>query len=252
MLISVCKAQFLGLSSSVVDDTKASGAPPAQSGSADRRTQPRYRFTAHAQIIEDASGKNIEAHVGDISERGCHAQTTTTFPLGTVTKIVIRKGTDSFAAQARVVYSSGDSIGLAFSDVAPDQLRILQAWLGSSRERDWLTRSRRRTQRVLMRVRVRVSGQSSAASRFDEETHTLAINAHGASIPLSKPVSKGQRLELSNVATGDRAECIVAYIGQRQGGHMEVGVEFILASPKFWHVVFPPTDWTQPVSGIEQ
>ena len=25
----------------------------------------------------------------------------------------------------------------------------------------------------------------------------------------------------------------------------------ILASPKFWRVAFPPTDWTQPVSGVE-
>lgn len=143
-------------------------------------------------------------------------------------------------------------MGLAFSDIAPDQVPVLETWLGSSRERDWLTRNRRRTQRVLMRVRVRVSSQSSAPSRFDEETYTLAINVHGASIPLSKHVSKGQRLEILNVVTGDKAECVVAHLGQRQGDHIEVGVEFILASPKFWRVAFPPTDWTQPLSGFEQ
>ena len=143
-------------------------------------------------------------------------------------------------------------MGLAFSEVPPDQLPTLESWLGSSRERDWLTRNRRRTQRVLMRIRVRVASQGSPASRFDEETYTLAINVHGASIPLSKPVSKGQRLEILNVVTGDKAECIVAHLGQRQGDHIEVGVEFILANPRFWRVAFPPTDWTQPMSGIEQ
>jgi hypothetical protein len=235
-----------------VDETKASGGPPAQRGAADRRTRPRYRFTAHADVIHEASGKKVEANIVDISERGCHAETNEPLPLGTETKILIRKSGDSFAIQARVVYSSGSSMGLAFSDIPPDQLPILETWLGSSRERDWLTRNRRRTQRVLMRVRVRVSSQGSAPARFDEETHTLAINVHGASIPLSKPVSKGQRLEILNVVTGDKAECVVAYLGQRHGDHMEVGVEFILANPKFWRVAFPPTDWTQPMSGTEQ
>jgi len=234
----------------IVDETKASGGSPAQRD-ADRRTQPRYRFMALAEVIDNVSEKNIEAHIVDISERGCHAETNKPFPLGTETKILIRRGGESFATRARVVYSSGNGMGLAFSDIPSNQLPMLESWLGSSRERDWLTRNRRRTQRVLMRIRVRVSSQGPPASRFDEETYTLAINAHGASIPLSRPVTKGQRLEILNVATGDKAECVVAHLGQRQSDHIEVGVEFILASPKFWHVAFPPTDWTQPVSGVE-
>jgi hypothetical protein len=52
-----------------------------------------------------------------------------------------------------------------------------------------------------------------------------------------------------NIATGDRAECIVAYLGQRQGDRLEVGIEFILPNPNFWHVAFPPKDWTQPLAG---
>ncbi len=234
-----------------MDETKSSGRPPGQRGAADRRSQPRYRFTAHAKVTHEISGKNVEANIIDISERGCHAETNEPFPLGTETKILIRKSGDSFATQARVVYSSGNGMGLAFSDIPSNQLPMLESWLGSSRERDWLTRNRRRTQRVLMRIRVRVSSQGSPVSKFDEETYTLAINAHGASIPLSRSVTKGQRLEVLNVATGDKAECVVAYLGQRQGDHIEVGVEFILASPKFWRVAFPPTDWTQPVSGVE-
>lgn len=233
-----------------MDETKASGGPPTERG-ADRRTQPRYRFTALAEVIDQVSGKNVEANIADISERGCQAETKEPFPLGTETKILIRKGRESFATRARVVYSSGSGMGLAFSNIPSNQLPMLESWLGSSRERDWLTRNRRRTQRVLMRIRVRVSSQGAPGSGFDEETYTLAINAHGASIPLSRPVTKGQRLEVLNVATGDKAECVVAHLGQRQGDCMEVGVEFILASPKFWRVAFPPTDWTQPMSGVE-
>ena len=226
-----------------MDETKTAGRTPSKGAAADRRTQPRYRFTAYAEVIDTVTGRNVEANIVDLSERGCHVETSKTFALGAETKVLIKKGGDSFATQARVVYSSGSGMGLAFSDIPPDQLPILESWLGSSREREWLTRNRRRTQRVLMRIRVRVASQDLPASKFEEETYTLAINVHGASIPLSRPVSKGQRLEISNVATGDKAECVVAHLGPRQGDYVEVGVEFILANPKFWRVAFPSTDW---------
>ena len=96
---------------------------------------------------------------------------------------------------------------------------------------------------------MRVSVQHTPASDF-EETHTLSLNAHGALILLSASVGKGHRLELLNIATGDRAECIVAHVGQHQGDRIEVGVEFILPNPQFWHVAFPPKDWTQPISDL--
>jgi hypothetical protein len=233
----------------MVDETKAPAGPAAPRRAADRRTQLRYKFSADAEISEEKSGTRMEARIDDISERGCHAETNSPFPLGTETRIRISKGGDSFSAQARVVSSSVNGLGLAFSHIAPDQLPILEVWLGSSRERDWLTLNRRRTQRVLVRVAVRVSAQNPPASRFDEDTHTLAINAHGASIPLSKSVVKGQRLELLNIATGDKAECVVAYLGQQQGDRTEAGIEFILPNANFWHVAFPPNDWTQPVLG---
>lgn len=233
----------------MADNPKTPASPASPRRAADRRTQLRYKFAADAEVIEEKSGTRIEARIDDISERGCHAETNSPFPLGTETKIRISKGRDSFAAQARVVSSSANGLGLAFSYIAPDQAPILETWVGSSREREWLILNRRRTQRVLVRVAVRVSAHNPPASRFDEDTHTLAINAHGASIPLSKSVGKGQRLELLNIATGDKAECIVAYLGQRHGDRTEVGIEFILSNANFWHVAFPPNDWTQPVSG---
>jgi hypothetical protein len=138
-------------------------------------------------------------------------------------------------------------MGLAFAEIAKEQHEVLEKWLGPLRERHWVILNRRKTQRVLVRVPVRVSEQAPA-SHFDEDTQTLALNAHGALILLSTSVGKGQRLQLLNIATGDRAECIVAYLGKRQGDRIEVGVEFILPNPQFWHVAFPPKDWTQPIS----
>ena len=160
--------------------------------------------------------------------------------------VQINKDLDSFVASARVVYASAKGMGLAFGQLGENQLEVLEIWLGPLRERDWLVQNRRKTQRVLMRVPVRVSGQNALGSSFDEETHTLAVNANGALVLLSAPLRKGQLLKLVNKPTGDKAECLVAYLGQRQGDLVEVGIAFRLPNPKFWRVTFPPKDWTQP------
>jgi hypothetical protein len=232
----------------MAQEAKTPAGPLPQRGVADRRTLPRYTFTADAEIVEEISGKRIEARIADISQRGCQAETSNPLPLGTQASIRITKGSESFETRGRVVYSSPSSLGIAFSDIQPAQAAVLESWLGLSRERDWLTLNRRRTQRVLVRVPIRVSAQSGSASQFQEQTHTLAISAHGASIQLLRPVARGEKLELLNIATGDRAECIVAHLGQRHGDSLEVGIEFLLPNPNFWHVAFPPKDWTQPLT----
>jgi hypothetical protein len=229
----------------MVDEPKElAGTRPRRA--AERRTEPRYRFTAAAELFEEKSGMRTEARIADISQRGCYVETDRAFPLGTTITVGISKGSDRFVTETRVVYSSIKGMGLAFSEITQGQVQILETWLGPLRERDLLTLNRRRTQRVLMRVPIRVSGHKTPAANFDEQTHTLAVNAHGASILLFASVKKGQRLKLVNVATEDEAECIIAYVGRRQADRMEVGVSFVLANPRFWHVVFPPHDWPRP------
>jgi len=218
---------------------------------AERRTHPRYGFNADAEIIEDVSGTRIEARITDISQRGCYVETARSFPLGTTIEVKITKGGESFVASGRVVYSSDKGMGLTFGDIDKEQLERLEAWLGPLRERDWFVENRRRTQRVIMRVPVRISGQNSVGSHFEEETHTLAVNADGALVVLSISVKKGQVLHLVNVAMGDKAECVVAYLGQRQGDLVEVGIAFRLPNPNFWRVAFPPRDWSQPIGPDE-
>jgi hypothetical protein len=79
---------------------------------------------------------------------------------------------------------------------------------------------------------------------FEEETQTRAISAHGALILVSTQVYRGQRLTLSNVQTKAALECVVAHIEKYQSSQPQVGVEFMLPNPIFWHVAFPPKDWT--------
>jgi PilZ domain-containing protein len=211
---------------------------------ADRRTHPRYAFNASAEVNAE-SGAPVSTRVRDLSQQGCYLDTDSPLPLGTNAKVRMIKGAKSLEVQGRVVYNQpGKGMGLMFTAVKPEYGGTLDSWINESRETSWLAANRRRSQRVLMKVPVRVSVQAGAASLSEEETHTLAVSAHGALIAISAPLYRGQRLTLSNPHTKDSLECVVAHIDRFPDEQMKVGVEFLLPNPTFWHVAFPPKDWT--------
>jgi hypothetical protein len=103
---------------------------------------------------------------------------------------------------------------------------------------------RRRSQRVLMQVAVRVSGKDAQGNSFDEETETLAINAHGALILTSARVTSGSLVKMQHKGTKEEQECHVAFLGPVRAGKSEIGLEFSAPRPAFWRVAFPPEDWS--------
>src|SRR2546423_307265 len=227
-----------------VDAEKPAG-PSVTLAGADDGTHPRYEFIAAVEVLAVESGSRMETRVRDLSQRGCYVDTSNALPLGTVTDVRITKGGQLFEARARVVYSrAGQGMGLMFTGIEPEQLWTLETWLAESRETSWLAANRRRSQRVLMTIPVRVSGQNGVGLPFEEDTYTVAISAHGALILVSTQVYRGQRLSLSNIQTKAALECVVAHIDRRQTNQSQVGVEFMLPNPMFWHVAFPPKDWT--------
>jgi PilZ domain-containing protein len=229
----------------IPSEVEKPASPSAALAGADRRTHPRYEFIAAVEVVAAESGERIETRVRDLSQQGCYVDTNNPLPLGTVTDVRITKSAQLFEAGARVVYSrASKGMGLLFTTIEPEHLQTLGTWLNESRETSWLAANRRRSQRVLMTIPVRVSGQMGVGLPFEEETQTKAISAHGALILLSTQVYRGQRLTLSNVQTKAALECVVAHIARRQGEHPQMGVEFVLPNPMFWHVAFPPRDWT--------
>jgi hypothetical protein len=103
---------------------------------------------------------------------------------------------------------------------------------------------RRRSQRVLMQVGVRVSGTDAQGRTFHEETDTLAINAHGALILLHARITSGSILKMQNNRTREEQDCHVVFLGPVRGEKAEIGLEFSDPRPQFWRVAFPPEDWT--------
>jgi hypothetical protein len=211
----------------------------------DRRQHPRYKFAALISVLDSKSGRRIETQLGDLSLQGCYVATKEPFPLGTATTLRITRGAVSCDADARVVFSREKSgMGLLFTDVEPDRAQILSTWVSDARENAWLALSRRRSQRVLLRVPLMVFGQNALGAPFEEKTETTTVSAHGALLLLSKALDKGQPISLASVQTKAAAECIVVHIGEVQGSQVQIGVEFVLPSPAFWHVSFPPKDWS--------
>jgi len=104
--------------------------------------------------------------------------------------------------------------------------------------------ARRRSQRVLMQVALRLRGVDTQGQDFEEYTETLAINAHGALVLIGARVTSGAVVKLKNVKTEEEQECHVAFLGPVRGGKAEVGLEFTVPRPAFWRVAFPPEDWS--------
>lgn len=102
----------------------------------------------------------------------------------------------------------------------------------------------RRSCRVLVQIPVQLRTERDAKQSFEEDTRTLVVNAHGALVALLHSVQNGQALLLKNKASSEEQVCRVVYLGAAQDGKAQVGVEFAAPAPNFWHIAFPPEDWS--------
>ena len=99
--------------------------------------------------------------------------------------------------------------------------------------------AKRRSQRVLMQVGVRICGTDAQGKPIDEETETLAINAHGALVMLQARFTSGTKVLLQHKRTQEEQECHVVFLGPVRSGKAEIGLEFTSPHPTFWRVAFP-------------
>jgi hypothetical protein len=106
--------------------------------------------------------------------------------------------------------------------------------------------NRRRSQRVVLALGITVASASEGRNAaFQEETQTLIVNAHGALILLAAKVEKGQLLHMKNRATREEQTCKVVFVGPVANGKTQIGIEFTSPSPEYWHIAFPPEDWSE-------
>jgi hypothetical protein len=104
--------------------------------------------------------------------------------------------------------------------------------------------NQRRSHRVMLSVRIVITGDRPNGHRFSEETFTSVVNAHGALILLAEEVTCGQLVTIRNVKSGEELQGEVLEIGESHAGKSQVAVEFLEPSPRFWRIAFPPEDWS--------
>ena len=94
--------QSIATSIATMEEKKSAAppAPPAPTG-ADRRTHPRYEFTAAVEVIAPESGARIETRVRDLSQQGCYVDTNNALPLGTVTDVHIQKFSNCYRSSRK-------------------------------------------------------------------------------------------------------------------------------------------------------
>jgi hypothetical protein len=101
---------------------------------------------------------------------------------------------------------------------------------------------KRRTQRVQIAMPIIVRGQTGA-QKFEEETNTVTVNVHGGLLLLKTPVNRMQKLSIVNPKTTEEMPCTVVFVGQKESGKTQIGIEFDEPSRLFWKISFPPDDW---------
>ena len=96
----------------------------------ERRANTRFAFSVAAEVVELRSQARIASRSSDLGLGGCYVDTLTPFPVGSPVKVRLTQANRTFEAQAAVTYAHvGMGMGLAFSEVQPDQLATLQDWV---------------------------------------------------------------------------------------------------------------------------
>jgi len=98
---------------------------------------------------------------------------------------------------------------------------------------------RRRTARVGLCVELIVHGETESNGEFRTEARTLSVSGHGGMMALEPEVSIGQRLMLTNVNSGQKAECKVMSAKPASVGKRNVAFEFMSTEINFWKMHFP-------------
>jgi PilZ domain len=112
---------------------------------------------------------------------------------------------------------------------------------------------KRRTDRVLAPVRIRVIGNDVSGVSFSEETVTVSFSQSGARISLVHPLLPDDIILIRNLANDIEEEFrVVGAFQQVFGDRREWGVEAVNPESGIWGIAYaPPTDGLQPKVLIE-
>jgi len=98
----------------------------------------------------------------------------------------------------------------------------------------------RRSERVLLRIPIRVEGEDTLGNAFDETTYTLVVNRSGGLIIVAHLLQPGTVLKITNLKS--QISCpfeVVMRAATSLSGHPEWGVKCLDPEVEIWGVHFP-------------
>jgi hypothetical protein len=99
---------------------------------------------------------------------------------------------------------------------------------------------RRRSERLSAQIPVQLAGDAGAGQEFLENSQTLTLSQHGASILSQRVLKPNQKMIIRRVDTGKESKIRVAgKIGDRDEGYV-YAVEFLDSQANLWETDFPP------------
>jgi PilZ domain len=96
----------------------------------EKRVVPRFTFSATVDISHPESGIHLTGRISEISRKGCYIDVLNTLPKDTPVQLRITRDRGTFDTAGSVIYVlERMGMGIAFSEIAPDQMGILDSWL---------------------------------------------------------------------------------------------------------------------------
>lgn len=112
-----------------MSDSSGSPIEPEKSNS-ERRSVPRYGLIAQTEVVEPVSGLRIAGRISEISRKGCYVDALNTLPTQTMIEVRISRDQGKFSSPGKIIYTQeGIGMGIAFLNMPPEQLKILDVWL---------------------------------------------------------------------------------------------------------------------------
>jgi PilZ domain len=108
--------------------------------------------------------------------------------------------------------------------------------------------SRRRSDRILAPLRIRVCGVDAAREPFEEDAITVSVNKHGACVSLLHKLLPNQEISIRNLENNMENQFrVVGELRQVFGSRREWGVETLCPECNIWGLLFEqPPDHVQP------
>ena len=100
----------------------------------------------------------------------------------------------------------------------------------------------------MLQMKVTVIAEDVEHKLREEEALTLIVNAHGGLLKMKMDVHVGQPMRVVNTKNSVEQSCRVVRVEDTSPEYFSVAFEFDAPNPRFWPVVFPPSDWETPGS----